>query len=70
MDLMNRVFRNYVDAIVIVFTDDILVYSINEGEHMDHLIVVLNVLKEHQVFSKYSKCEFLLRTMEFLAHVI
>ena len=52
IDLMNRAFRSYLDSFVIVFIDDILVYLKNEGNHMDHLKVVLQVLKEHQSFSK------------------
>ena len=59
MDLMNRMFRSYLDSFVIVFIDDILVYSKNKGEHMDHLRVVLQVFKEQQLFSKYKKFEFL-----------
>ena len=55
MVLMNRVFQNYLDSFVIVFIEDILVYSKNKGEHMDHLRVVLQFLKEHQLFAKYSK---------------
>ena len=51
MDLMNRVFRNYLDSFVIVFIDNILVYSMNEGENIDHLRVVFQVLKEHYLFS-------------------
>ena len=70
MDLVNRVFENYLDAFVLVFIDDILVYSKNEGDHMDHLRVVLQVLKDHQLFTKYSKCKFLLRLVVFLGHVI
>ena len=66
MDLMNRVFRNYLDSFVIVFIDDILIYSKNEGDHMNHLRVVLQVLKEHQLFAKYSKCEFFLRSVTFM----
>ena len=69
MDLINMVFRNYLDSFVIIFIDDILVYSKNDGEHMDHLRLVLQVLKEHQLFSKYSKCEFLLRLVVFLGHI-
>ena len=61
IDLMNMVFRNYLDLFVIVFIDDILVYSKKECEHMNHLKVVLQVLKEHQLFAKYSKCMFWLR---------
>ena len=70
MDLMNRVFRNYLDSFVIIFIGDILVYSKSEGDHMNYLTVVLQVLKEHQLFSKYSKCEFWLRSMTFLCHII
>ena len=70
MDFMNRVFRNYLDFFVIVFIGDIFVYSKNEGNHIDHLIVVLQVLKEHQLFAKYKKYEFWLRSMEFFGHVI
>ena len=70
MDLMNRVFRSYLDSFVIVFIDDILVYSENEGDHMDHLRVVLQVLKENQLFSNYSKCEFWLRSVAFQGHII
>ena len=55
IDLMNRVFWNYLALFVIVFIDDILVYSKNEGEQMYHLRVVLQVLKENQLFAKYSK---------------
>ena len=57
-DLMSRVFQNYLDSFVIVFIDDIVVYFVNEGDHMSHLWVVLQVLKEHQLFSKFRKCEF------------
>ena len=49
---------------------DILAYSKNEGEHMDHLRVALQVFKENQLFSKYSKCEFSLRSVAFLEHII
>ena len=70
MDLMNRVFYNYLDAFVIVFIDVILLYSKSEGEHMDHLKVVLEVFKEHQLFFKYSKCKFWLRSVAFLGHII
>ena len=70
MDLMNRMFQNHLDSFVIVFIDDILVYSKNEGDHMGHLRVVLQTLKEHQLFAKYSKCDFWLRTVTFLGHII
>lgn len=58
IDHMNNVFRTYLESFVIVLIDDILVYSNNLGEHMDHLRILLQVLKEKQLFSKYSKCEF------------
>lgn len=61
MDLMNRVLRNYLDSFVIVFTKNILWYFKCEDEHMYHLGVVLQVLKEHPLFAKYSKSEFWLR---------
>ena len=58
MELLNRVFLSYLDLFVIVFIYDILVYSKNEGEYMDHLRVVLHVSKERQLFAKYSKFQF------------
>ena len=61
MDLMNTIFQNYLDFFIIIFIDNILVFSENEGEHMDHLRVVLQTLNEHQLFAKHSKCELLLR---------
>ena len=70
MDLMNRVFQSYLDSFVIIFIDDILVYSKNEGDHMDHLTVVLQVLKENQLFAKYRTCEFWLRSVESLGQTI
>ena len=66
MDLMNRVFRDYLDAFLIVFIDDILVYSKYEDEHMGHLRVYLQVLKEHKLYFKYRKCKFLLRSVPSL----
>ena len=70
MDLTNRVFLNYLDSFVIVLIDDIVVHSKNEGDHMGHLRVVLQTLKEHQLYAKYSKCEFWLRSVNFLGHII
>ncbi|XP_059638710.1 uncharacterized protein LOC132280984, partial [Cornus florida] len=58
MDLMNRVFREYLDQFVIVFIDDILVYSKSEKDHARHLRTVLQTLREHQLFAKFEKCEF------------
>ena len=70
VDLMNRVFRNYLNAFVIVFIDYILVYSKSEGDYMDHFKVILQILKEHRLFAKYRKCEFWLRSVPFLGHII
>ncbi|XP_019236698.1 PREDICTED: uncharacterized protein LOC109216929, partial [Nicotiana attenuata] len=58
MELMNRVFRPYLDMFVIVFIDDILVYSRSQEEHEQHLRVVLQTLKDSQLYAKFSKCEF------------
>jgi hypothetical protein len=70
MDLMNRVFRAYLDQFVVVFVDDILIYSSSEEEHAMHLQVVLQILREHQLYAKFSKCEFWLDKVHFLGHVI
>jgi hypothetical protein len=58
MSLMNGVFKDYLDKFVIVFLDDILVYSRTEEEHKQHLRMVLQVLREHQLYAKLSKCSF------------
>ena len=58
MDLMNRVFHPYLDNFVIVFIDDILVYSRSELEHERHLGLVLQTLRQHQLYAKFNKCEF------------
>ena len=58
MDLMNGVFKPFLDRFVIVFIDDILVYSRSEEEHAEHLRIVLQTLREHQLYAKFSKCEF------------
>jgi hypothetical protein len=58
MDPMNRVFDMYLDLFVVVFIDDILIYSTNHQEHGEHLKTVLNVLREKQLFTKLKKCEF------------
>ncbi|KAH0758120.1 hypothetical protein KY290_021613 [Solanum tuberosum] len=70
MDLMNRVFKQYLDLFIIVFIDDILIYSRNEKEHASHLRVVLQTLKDRQLFAKFSKCEFLLQYVAFLGHIV
>ena len=58
MDLMNRVFRPYVDQFVVVFIDGILVYSKDRENHESHLRVVLKTLRKEQLYEKLSKCEF------------
>ena len=70
MDLMNRVFREYLDSFVIVFIDDILIYSKTKEEHAQHLRLTLQVLRQHQLYAKFSKCEFWLRSVTFLGHVV
>ncbi|GJZ58579.1 putative reverse transcriptase domain-containing protein [Tanacetum coccineum] len=70
MDLMNRVRKPYLDNFVIIFIDDILIYSKNNKEHEGHLKLVLRLLKEEKLFAKFSKCEFWLSTVKFLSHVI
>ncbi|KAH0773918.1 hypothetical protein KY290_011055 [Solanum tuberosum] len=70
MDLMNSIFRPYLDMFVIVFIDDILVYSHSKAEHADHLRAVLQVLQEKELYAKFSKCEFWLSSVAFLSHII
>ncbi|GJZ50959.1 putative reverse transcriptase domain-containing protein [Tanacetum coccineum] len=70
MDLMNRVCRPYLDKFVIVFIDDILIYSKTWEEHVEHLRLVLELLKKEKLYAKFSKCEFWLREVQFLGHVI
>lgn len=70
MDLMNRVFKPFLDKFVIVFIDDILAYSKSLEEHEQHLRIVLQTLREHWLFAKFSKCEFRLTQVAFLAHVV
>nr|KYP41166.1 Transposon Ty3-I Gag-Pol polyprotein [Cajanus cajan] len=70
MDYMNRIFRPYLDHFVVVFTDDILIYSRTHEEHEEHLQTVLQILKDKQLYAKLSKCEFWLEEVKFLGHVI
>ena len=70
MDLMNRVFQPYVDQFIVVFIDDILVYSKDRGSHDTHLWVVLETLRKEQLFAKLSKCEFWLNEVSFLGHIV
>ncbi|GJU55177.1 putative reverse transcriptase domain-containing protein [Tanacetum coccineum] len=70
MDLMNRVCRPHLDKFVIVFLDDILIYSKTREEHVEYLRLVLELLKKEKLYVKFSKCEFWLRESQFLRHVI
>ncbi|XP_055803407.1 uncharacterized protein LOC129872443 [Solanum dulcamara] len=70
MDLMNRIFRHYLDQFVVVFIDDILIYSKSKEEHDKHLRIVLQALKEKELYAKLSKCEFWLNEVAFLGHVV
>ncbi|KAL0552101.1 hypothetical protein IC582_011198 [Cucumis melo] len=70
MDLMNRVFREFLNTFVIVFIEDILIYSKTEAEHEEHLRIVLQTLRDNKLYAKFSKCEFWLKQMSFLGHVV
>jgi hypothetical protein len=70
MYLMNKVFMDYLYKFVVVFIDDILIYSKNEEEHEEHLRLVLQKLREHQLYAKFSKCDFWLKEVSLLGHII
>ena len=70
MDLMQRVFQPYLDQLVMVFLDNILIYSQSEEEHEEHLRIVLQALRNHQLYAKFSKCEFWITEVRFLGHVV
>ena len=70
MSMLNKVFMEFLDKSVVVFIDDILVYMKNEEEHKEHLRLVLEKLREHQLYAKFSKCEFWLKEVGFLGPVI
>ena len=70
MDYMNRIFHEYLDKFIVVFIDDILIYSKNKEEHKEHLRIVLQILKERQLYAKLSKCEFWLEQVQFLGHIV
>src|SRR4051812_30235257 len=68
--MINSIFMEYLDKFVMVYLDDILIYSKNEAEHVEHLRLVLMKLREHRLYAKFSKCEFLLPELTYLGHVI
>jgi hypothetical protein len=70
MNLMNKVFMEYLDQFVVVFIEDILVYSQNEEAHENHLRLVLQKLRDNQLYAKFSKCDFFLKKVTFLGHII
>ena len=70
MDLMHKVFQPYLDQFFMVFVDDILIYFQSEEEHEDHLRVILHLLRDHQLYSKFNKCEFWLTEVRFLGHIV
>nr|GFB67200.1 putative reverse transcriptase domain, ribonuclease H-like domain protein [Tanacetum cinerariifolium] len=70
MDLMNRVCKPYFDKFVIVFINDILIYSKNKEEHGEHLRTIFNLLRSKKLYAKFTKCDFWLNSMQFLGHVI
>ena len=70
MDLMHRIFQPYLDQFVVVFVDDILIYSQSEREHEDHLGIILQLLRDHQLYAKLSKSKFWLTELRFLGHIV
>ena len=70
MDLMHRIFQPYLDQFVVVFVDDILIYSQSEWEHEYHLRIVLQLLRDHQLYAKFSNCEFWFTEVRFLGHMV
>ena len=70
MDIMNRVFKPYQDRFIIDFIDDILIYSMNEEDYASHLKIILDTLKDKELYAKLSKCEFWLKYVSFLGHVV
>jgi hypothetical protein len=70
MNLMNKLFMKYLDKFVVVFIDDILIFSKNKEEHAEHLRIVLQILRENQLYAKFTKCEFWLDQVAFLGHIV
>ena len=70
MDLMNSVFKRYLNKFIVVFIDNILLYSKDRDEHTSHLRTVLEILSEHQLYEKLKTCQFSLKEVIFLVHII
>ena len=70
MDLMNWVFRSHLDWFVVVFIDDILIYSRTQEEHAEHRRVALQILRDHNLYAKHEKCEFWMTKVKFWGHVV
>ena len=70
MDLMNWVFSAYLDQFVIVFINDILIYSSTKEEHEEHLKIILQLLRDHQLYGKLKKCDFWMTEVKFIGHVV
>jgi hypothetical protein len=70
MNLMNKVFMEYLDRFVVVVIDDILIYSKSESDHEEHLRLVLQKLRDNQLYAKFSKCEFWIDEMRVLEHIM
>ena len=70
MDMMNRIYHLYLDQFVVVFVEDILIYSKGRAEHEQHLQLALLVLRENQLYDKLEKCDFLLQEIQFLGHMM
>ena len=70
IDYMNRIFLPYLERFVMVFSDDILVYSKAKQEHAEHLRLVLHTLREKKLYAKLSECEFWMKELKFLGHVV
>jgi predicted metallopeptidase len=70
MNLMNKVFMEYLDRFVVVFIDDILIYSKSDSGHVEHLKLVLQKIRDKQLYAKYSKCEFWIDEMPVLEHIM
>ena len=67
---MNKTFQQYLDQFVIIFIDDILIYSLSKEVHEQHLRIALQILRDQQLYAKFSKCEFLMEKIVFLRHIV